>query len=404
VNVHGRGATVARLELVEPGGATRRTVLSEEPSALDFVYASGMLLFRRTATNQGLWGLPFSREPLDLARATLIAPGATAYSVSNEGTVVVQAEALQSSTLEWVGLDGSVTKAPGAPIFDLWPWVALSADGTRAAYVAQRTQPTLYVRDLTTGADTRLAAAGDPLGGAPGSPLTVTHPTWFPAGDRLLYVRVTVEDIELMAQHVTGSGLPSVLAKGGFGRVTPDGRHLIWTEFDRGEGRLRYAPLGADGTPGEARNGFPGSERLNVRWFDVSRDGTLLAYAALDANLQSNIHLVSFPDGNSRWQVTTDGGTFVQFASDGRALYYFAGGRSAAGAPEPRMMTMPLEPGRPVRLGVPTVRFAGADVPAGFDVAHDGRLLVVRPVPLADGEESRAILVQNWPSLVDERR
>ncbi|HEY8536079.1 MAG TPA: hypothetical protein VIL25_06505, partial [Vicinamibacterales bacterium] len=346
----------------------------------------------------------FSRGPLDLTRAALIEPGATAYSVSNEGTVVVQTQALQSSTLEWIGPDGQVTQAAGAPIRDLWPWVGLSADGTRVAYVAQHTQPTLYVRDLTTGADTRVAAAGDAAGRVPGSLLTLTNPAWFPAGDRLLYVRETVQDFELMAQDVTGSGVPSVLAKSRFGRVTPDGRHLIWTEFDRGEGRLRYAPLSADGTPGEARNGFPGSERLNVRWFDVSPDGALLAYVATDANLQSNIHLVSFPGGHSRWQVTTEGGTFVQFASDGRALYYFAGGRSASGAPEPRMMTMRLDPGPPVRLGAPTVRFAGADVPAGFAVARDGRLLVVRRIPPADGEESRAILVQNWPSLVHERR
>ena len=76
----------------------------------------------------------------------------------------------------------------------------------------------------------------------------------------------------------------------------------------------------------------------------------------------------------------------MQFSSDGRALFYLSGGRSASGASEERMMTMPLDPGPPLKLGVPTVRFTGAEVPAGFDVARDGRLLVARRVPLAAGE------------------
>ena len=401
VHVHRRGADTARLEIVDVEKG-HRTVLSPDPSAIDFSHASGMLLFRRTTSNQGVWALPFSDRPLDLSRAVLIAPGATAYSVSGEGTMIVQSEALPMSTLEWLGSDGTFTKAAGPPIPNLFPWIALSSDGTRAAYVARGSQPALYVRDLATGADTQLTDIAKPLFDAPGAPSGLTHPTWFPTGDRLLFVRRAAEDAELMVQQATGVAAASFVANGGFGRVTPDGNHLLWIEDDRGQGRLRQASIGKDGTIGEARNGFPGSERLNVRWVDVSPDGRLLAYVASEASLRSNVHLVSFPDGNARWQVTTEGGTFARFSHDGRALFYFTGGRSPSGGFEQRMMTMPLDPGPPLRLGVPTVRFTGREI-AGFDVAHDGRLLVARSVPLAPGEESRAMLVQNWPLLARGR-
>ena len=48
--------------------------------------------------------------------------------------------------------------------------------------------------------------------------------------------------------------------------------------------------------------------------------------------MQGNILVTAFPAGTPRRQVTSSGGTFPQFSSDGRELYLFSGGRNESGA------------------------------------------------------------------------
>ena len=90
--VHLRDADLARVELIDLR-SSKRTVLTDDPSVRDFRYAApGYLMFRRIGANQGLWALPLSETRLELSRAVFVSPGASAYSVSNDGTAIVQSE------------------------------------------------------------------------------------------------------------------------------------------------------------------------------------------------------------------------------------------------------------------------------------------------------------------------
>ncbi|HJR59933.1 MAG TPA: protein kinase [Vicinamibacterales bacterium] len=404
VGVHVRQGDFDRTELVDGDG---RTILNEDPTLKRFQYVPpGFLLFHRTGANEGVWTAPFSEGPVDLTRARLVEPGATEFDAADDGTLIVRSESPSSRALVWIGRDGSTTNVPGLPIAELSPRVALSPAGDRAAFIAgPRGAANVVVRDLGTGVDTRLTFTGKPEAGATWT--ETLYPSWFPAGDRLLYASGPVEGLKVVAHRVDGAGAASELVPGIFGRVSRDGRWLLWIVDERGHGRLRYGRLNADGSLADATALSPADDP-DVRWFDLSPDNRFVAYSARGSNSQMNIHLTEFPSGAGRWQVTTDGGTHPRFSADGRELFFLAGGPGPGGAPQGRVMMMPLTLRPSVKLGVavPVVSAdAGGTGPSmdGFDVARDGRLLMSRRLALPSGSSSRVVLVQNWPAAIQRR-
>jgi Tol biopolymer transport system component len=328
-----------------------------------------------------------------------IAPGATAYSVAGDGTVIVHTEAAPTFALEWVSREGTSTPVAGASIADLDNSIALSPDDTRVVYSAGQAQPGIFVRDLSTGADTRLTSQEmKGLNGVYGGFSMLMYASWFPSGDRILYTQGQVEAPRLVALRADGSGEPTTLARGVSGGVSHDGTRLLWLEDQRGASRLRYAALGGDMTVGEPQTPA-GTEKLYVESFDLSPDGTLLAYSAREETLQLNVYLMGFPSGTPRRQVTSAGGTRPRFSPDGRELYFLSGSRNQSGAPEGQLMVASITAGSTLSVGAPRVLMSGAALPHGFDVARDGRVLVARRTIRAD-EGPRALLLENWPALV----
>ena len=374
--VHLRDQDLARVELIDLR-AGKRTVVTDDPLVRGFRYAQpGYLLFLRVGPNAGVWSMPFSEGKADLGRAVLLTPGATAYSVANDGTAIVQSRVAPMFALGWVSRDGQPSVAAGAPIQDLSPWIAVSPDGRRVAYIAGTTQPGIFVRDLSTGVDTRLMSEHPAtLNAARGGYSLLMFPAWFPSGERVLYSRGQVEASQLMSWRADGSGEPATVTKGSFGRISKDGRWLLWLEDNRGMARLRYSAFNGSQAVGDARTPA-GMEKLHVRSFDLSPDGSLLAYDASDETTRSNVYLTAFPEATLRRQVTITGGTNPRFSPDGRDLFFLSGGQSATGAPEGRLNVVSLTPAPSLTVGVPRALLTGASTPNGFDVARDGRLLV----------------------------
>jgi serine/threonine-protein kinase len=401
--VHVRNEDLSRIDLIDFRGGKRK-ILSQDATVRGFQYAPpGHLLFRRVGTNAGLWALPFNENSLDFSRAVAVSAGASEFSVSKEGTVIVQNELASMYALEWLSRDGKSSATPGSPIQDLFPWIAVSPDATRVAYVAGPTsQPSIYVRELSTGADTRLTTEGvRGINAALGGFLMMMHPSWFPSGDRVLYTRGRVEAPELLAWRADGSGEPVAIGKGSNARISGDGKWLLWLEDVRGLGRLHYAPFDGNQISGQARTP-PGMEKLNVRAFDLSPDGSMLAYSASEENTRANVFVTAFPAAMARGQVTSNGGTYPQFSADGREVYFLSGGRTESGAFEGRLMAVPLTISPSLSVGVARTLFTGSATPSGYDIAGDGRLLIARRIA-RPGEKSRALLVQNWPLLLNQR-
>ena len=99
----------------------------------------------------------------------------------------------------------------------------------------------------------------------------------------------------------------------------------------------------------------------------------------------------AFPGPGAQWQVSTAGGLHPRWRGDGRELHYLA--------TDGKLMAVPiagvgiLEPGAPVALF--QTRLSGTDPEgaAGYDIARDGRFLIVTPLEEA---VSSITIIQNW--------
>ena|SRR5436190_5462604 len=185
--------------------------------------------------------------------------------------------------------------------------------------------------------------------------------------------------------------------------MTPDGKSLLFLVDDNGRGRVRVAPLGPDGSVGAIGDVFPAQDRPNVRWFDLSPDGRLLAYVAEDPTQRLDVFITDFPDATGRWQVRA-GGNLARFSPSGNELHYLSGsGKNGTVDPKGHFNVVSIASGPPVRIGAETTLFdlGTPQSPTlgrmGYSFAPDGkRLLIARPVAREAIASNRVVLVQNW--------
>ncbi len=403
VTTHLRGEDASRADLVD---GDRRTPLSNDPGIANvLVVPPNQFLFLRIRTNQGVWTAPFDGRVVDFSKAVLVEPGAQYFDVTADGTLMASIPAKVRRELVWVTRSGAVTPLPGATFEWGLPAVVISNDGRRAVLSTRTSdgKDEFVVRDLATGTDTRLPSPTPPTGVA-----SFALVTWTPSG-RLLYGAGGVEASKVYDWPADGSASGRELVAAVSAQMTHDGKELVFTQELRGRFRLLRAPVLADGAIGSAVPVFPGDSDLSVRWFDLSRDGRLLAFTSTDpVTSQYNVSVATYPDLRERRQVTAQGGTQPRFSPDGRALYYLSGVRTPdrimRGLLNVVAVTTP-----PLAIGAPTVLLkdgdtgAGSDRPLaliGFDVASDGRLLMTRVVPAAPGDEARLMILQNWRAAI----
>jgi Tol biopolymer transport system component len=347
--------------------------------------------------------VPFGELPLDMAKARLLESGAvdfnaTKFSVSTEGMLLISLPAPKKSSLVWVNRTGTISPIAGSSLDIPRPEFALSPDGRRAAFVVSSgPEGNIVVRDLETGADTRLTfnKADDTVATWAES----GAPAWFPQGDRIVHMSGEPEALKLFARRSDIAGEPSMLTPGWMGTVSADGHTLIFVVDERGTGRLRRAPLLPDGTVGPAQPVFSGDEP-NVRDFDLSKDGRLLAYGVRQADSKINLFLTEFPTGNGRW-LLTDGGSRPRFSKDGREIFFLKGFTDERGQPTGALMSATVSVDSDIGIGTAKRLFAedaiNGPVIEGYDVAPDRkRFLMSKPVAPLPGETTRLVLVQNW--------
>jgi len=398
VTTHRRGEDDVSADLVD---GSRRTPLANDPDIDPGAFLPpNHVLFRRLRTNPGVWTAPFDGRSLDLTKAVLVEAGAEEFDAASDGTIVSSLPAKEQRELAWVSRSGATSSLPGSAFEPANSMVALSPDAHRAALSVRLPdgKDEVVVRDLATGADTRLPSPRASTGVTTGALVT-----WTPAG-RLLYPAGGVETLKIFDWPADGSPGGRDLVSGFVGRMTPDRGGLVFIQDVRGKMRLFRTPLAPDGAAGVVEPLFHGDDEPSVRYFDLSPDGHLLAYSTTDpATGQLNIWVATYPDLRERRQITSAGGTFPHFSHDGRELFYVSGTRTGS-LTRGQLQVVSIKTS-PLTAGVPTVLFiegegaAGGDRALGlttFDAAPDGRLLMTRRVPPEPGNEARVVLLQNW--------
>jgi Tol biopolymer transport system component/predicted Ser/Thr protein kinase len=384
-----------RTELVSSDPDRRRTTIVADPDVMFVKYApDGMLLFRRRGPNSGVWAVPFDGSRVDLAEAVVIAPRGTSFQADAAGAALITLPPPpETAQLVWMSQSGDVSAVPGTP-FEIGSAPVLSPDGSRAAFVVDTEGDRhLIVRDLQTGRDIRLTPAGE-------APPTLDAPSWFPSGDEVVFATGAVTSRRIVSRRTDGSGGQRMLTAGLAGQVTTDRNHLVFLADENGVTRLRYAPLAPDGSIGGAQGVFAQSDP-HITSFDLSPDGSTLAYSVAEADSRLNTFLTDFPAGGRQVQVTTTGGAEPRFSGDGSALFYLARALPHTDPPRGALVKLPVAPKSLATTGPPVQILVQGKEPPGiawprYDVARDGRLLTMRRTAGETLPRPRLLLVQNW--------
>jgi hypothetical protein len=399
LTVHLRGMVDdQRVDMVENG---RRTPLLRDNDVWDpqFVLPN-QLLFVRQRTNPGVWVAPFDGRSIDLADASMVIPGATGFAAGGDRTLVAMFTPTGRRDLVWVTRSGTTTALPGQALELSGEAFGLAPEGRRAllSVRAPDLRREIIVRDLTTGADTRVPPP------RPASPMSAgASVSWAPDG-HLLYAIGGVETSEIFDWPADGSTGGRKLVEGTSARRVAGRPEIYFTRDERGAWRLRRAALQADGTVSAPEAILGASTEPMVRWFDVSSDGRLLAFTDADGDTRlTNIFVATLPDLRERRQVTSTGGVQPKFSRDNTQLFYFSGTRTDAGTTHAQLSAVSITM-NPLTISAPSVVLV--EDPArgltftAFDVAADGRLLMTRRAGASPGDEARVVFVQNWVAAI----
>jgi eukaryotic-like serine/threonine-protein kinase len=370
-----RGVYVGRLDSPD----SSRVVIDEASHAM---YAQGHLLYLR---DNVLVAQPFDTSRLALTgvptplteQVELIGAWSAAFAVSETGVLAYQ-PAAGGSQLVWFDREGRQLDALGEPAS--YGDVELSPDGQRAAVsVLDRTTNTrdLWVFDVVRGVRTRFTS----------HPAEDISPIWSPDGREIIFASNRGGNFDLYRKSASGVGVEELV----FGSQSekyptswaPDGRSILYWTFDLETAGLWQLLLeGEDAS--RSRRILPSP----VSQGRLSPDGRWISYYSPESG-RWEVYVVPFPRASGKWQVSSVGGTFSRWRSDGREIFY--AGR------DNRLMAVTVDgDGEELEVGPARPLFEARPVGRGlfFDVSPDGRFLVnsQRGEHLA----SSIVLLQNW--------
>jgi Tol biopolymer transport system component len=359
-----------RVLLQLPGESLRSPVYSP----------AGHILYRRESTSPGLWAVAFSLDALAVSGAPFpVFPGGSAATLARDGTLALVRASETPSELVWVGRNGVIEKVADLPgpandAAEGLAAIALSVDGRRAAVnILREGYGDLWVCDLARGSTSRLMSKRSDALGAVWTPDGAVIFTSLLGGQRWNLWRVTAgSEPARLAEY---DGIQNPLA------VSPDGHFLAYAQGAGGVADLFVLPL--DGTrEGKAWQQTPAKDAIGASF---STDGRFLAYES-DETGRSDIYVRPFPQGEGRFQVSTEGGTAPAWSRAAPEILY---------RQRDRIMAVTLTPrGNGLEVARPRALFAAApDLSRAFGLSPDGqRLLMTR-----SRQQDRITLVLNWP-------
>ncbi|HUF47769.1 MAG TPA: protein kinase [Vicinamibacterales bacterium] len=307
--------------------------------------------------------------------------GGVHYDIAASGALVYVPRTSVALRLTWVDPNGVETAIPAEPRPYRHPRV--SPDGSRIAVEVEDAGNTdIWVGDQRRGTFSRLTIEDD----------VDSDPIWSADGSRIVFSSVRgAAGLFWMSADGTGSADLLTNATGGvraFG-WTSDGR-LLFEELQGPDVRLLSPGSGA--AP-ELKPLFDSPDYFNEVLPALSPDGRWLAYQSTESG-QMAIYVRPFPDVSAgRWEVSEGSGFAPLWSHDGRQIFY----RSPTS-----LMAVSIRTSPTFGTSTPRPLFSLADyVLAGtrgirYDVAPDGRFLMLKDDTGVSAAQSRVIVVQNW--------
>jgi Tol biopolymer transport system component len=359
-------------------------------------YASGHLLFVR---ERALMAQPFDPgkaelegEAVPLAEEVLVIQGASlaSFSASDAGVLSYgTGQAEEQTQLEWRDRSGAVGGSLGDPA--AYRVASLSPDGTQA--VAQVTDMVvgtedLWIIDVERGLRSRFTFD-------PGADL---WPVWSPDGETVYFASNREGSFNVYSKSLEGAGEVEEVIRAERDlfptSISADGESLL--VFGSGENtRSDLLILELDGSA-ELRPYRQTEFSESVGSF--SPDGKWVVYHS-DESGDLEVYVAPYPGPGRRWQVSTDGGVYATWRSDGSEIIYTRfDGSIMAVAVRGEGDTFFVEEEE-------TLFAAGAPQIGGphFSASGDFERFLIVP-PTTQRADSLLHLLVNWPTALEARR
>jgi len=340
----------------------------------------GYLLFHRSTTTPGVWALPFSESKLEATGDPfLVAADSRLPSASNDGKLLL-VHGLALPTSEIVKVDrqgasiGSVAQIEGdaeAP--------HLSPDGSRLAFTAAEVGNwDIWIYDLEQNSNSRFTFEST----------FDAFARWSATGDRILYSAADARQLRL--KPVDGSSEAKKVGEG----VAPD-----WIPNESGFIFEHYSDetesWGVSYKLFDQEESIPllstGANEIGPK---ISPDGRYFVYVS-DESGTWEVYARAFPEGDGKWQVSTDGGTQPRWSRDGREIFYLDGeALMAVEVVDPDALSL----GSPVKLmeGEFSIPLFDEVRTARYGVGSDGQSFFLSRAVEGGENPSRLMLIQNW--------
>lgn len=354
-------------------------------------YAKGHLFFERDgailAARFDMGRLTFAAEPVRVLEDVYKNPfgNQVGYDVSRAGTLVyLSARDLESNGfLVWVDREGKETPAvSGMRAYRAPP--RLSPDGRQLA-ITTVGPPHVWIVDMERGSHRRLSinVGYPPVWSADGE--SVFFSSFIGLGLPVLVSRPAdaSEDARQLAVEAA-SRYPEA--------ASPDGKCLLVKQRGSSLQDWDVACVSLDGN-GDGEPLPLLSSEFNELSAAISPDGGLLAFVT-DETGQDEVLVTPFPDVGARIPISVEGGTEPVWSPRGDELYFREGGRlmvarrqrGAEFSPPIPLLDDDNDPSAFTTMG------GGEGLPS-YDVAPDGRFLMMRPGPPV---ETEIHVVVNW--------
>jgi len=257
---------------------------------------------------------------------------------------------------------------------DLFNVPFFSPDGKRIAVVRQNPEKEnadLWVYDVATGKATQITFGQ--------STERTQSPVWSPDGSQLAFVALRGGSFGIYRKASDGQGSEELLYKlPGIGAISDwstDGRYLTYAVSDLLGGAVFTLPLAA--TAGERKPVEVFHIGFQLEGGGISPDNRFVAYASNESG-RFEIYVRAFdpatPKSESKWQLSTEGGTFPFWRRDGKELYYIARDRS--------VISVEVRVGGTLEFGKPKLVFRPPEAtPGPTNFSRDGERIVIAIPP-----------------------
>jgi serine/threonine-protein kinase len=302
--------------------------------------------------------------------------GAAQFSLSDNGTILYAPGSIEppyQRDLVWVDRAGRASPAAAKPL-SVYNFARISPDGRRLIFSEYYINKDLWIFDTATETLDRQTTQGQNF-----------NPVWSPDGSRIAFRSDRTGPTAIYMKDLGTSKVVQLTPGAAYdntGSWTPDGKALAFTRLDPQTNHINIDIVSVD-QPDTVQPIL--KDQFDELYPEFSPDGHWLAYCSTKSN-RSELYVQAYPGPGQPVPVSTDGATEPAWSRDNKELFYRSG---------KKMMSVRFKvegdrfiPEKPVML------FSGdyaTALPRSYDVASDGRFLMVRILPDTDNKWSKAV-------------